>query len=180
MANKILVVVDMQNDFITGVLGNEETKKTVNKVVNLLRTKNQEYDKIVFTLDTHDNDTYFHTLEGEYLPVLHCEYGTPGADLHPDISSIYKTLPYDQAVLLRKDGFACRALRNFNEVYNSETVVEFCGVCTDICVASTAIFLRSFYPYLHIKVHGECCAGTSEELHEAALKVMKSCCIDIV
>jgi len=165
--SKILFVIDMQNDFVHGVLGSEEAQKIVDPMKHYLST----FDgKIIFTQDTHHASDFATTLEGKTLP-LHCDYQSEGWHI---IKALTPFLA--QAKSLEKPTFGCKELPL--EVTRDDEVY-FCGVCTDICVISNALLLRAAYPNLHITCLSNLCAGTSISSHQAALTVMKSCEIDI-
>lgn len=168
---KALVVIDMQNDFITGSLGSDLTQSIVSNVVNKIKEKN--YDTLYFTKDTHSCD-YLNSLEGQKLPVLHCVAETEGWNLIPEIEKAIKDMDY---IVIRKNTFGSPIWENLFTTYDE---IEICGVCTDICTVSNALVIRMFYPDMPITVDAKCCAGTSIEAHNAALTVMKSCQIDII
>jgi len=170
--NKTLVVIDMQNDFIDGSLGTPEAQAIVPKVVE--KIKNWD-GQIIFTFDTHWED-YLETKEGKKLPVIHCIDGTDGWKLNEDVR---EALDRDNVIGGRKYSFAsqkiCRWICDGGADY-----VEFVGLCTDICVIASVLALQSYDSDIDIAVDASCCAGTSPEMHEAALKVMQSCQIDIL
>lgn len=179
MNRKILVVVDMQNDFIHGPLGSEEARKAAVNAKEKLEKYGTEYERVIFTHDTHFED-YFDTLEGKRLPVKHCSYGTEGWMLCREVA--WNLIDNSKSSYICKTIFGCeRLVRLLNEtVLDSSDEIELIGVCTDICVVSNALMIRSAFPNNVIKVDASCCAGTSVEAHEAALKVMQSCMIDII
>lgn len=171
MANKKLIIVDMQNDFasVGGALvaaGADEAIKNAQK--RILECKDSgEYD-IIATMDTH-YDNYLDTREGQYLPIPHCIKNTWGWELHP-------TIDYNFMDRILKENFSTEILK-FN---TDPEVIEICGICTDICVVSIALYLRMVHPTSTILVHADACAGTSYENHFKALDVMRSCQIEIV
>lgn len=178
---KFMVVVDMQNDFITGSLGTPEAKAIVPNVVERINAFNREEGGILLvgTLDTHDKD-YADTLEGKLLPVLHCIKGTEGWKLHPSIEELV-----DVDYFCEKPTFGSLDLMVKLSAVESLwpdplTEIEIMGLCTDICVISNALLLRAAFPNVPIKVYANCCAGTTPEKHEAALKVMESCQIEVI
>lgn len=192
---KILIVVDMQNDFVSGVLGNDETKSVLSRVTDKLRDHGEEYDRVYLTKDTHFSN-YHKTIEGQRIP-MHCFYGDGnGREICREIVDEMNTLslkkPDLKFVEFIKETFGSKTMienlqyyyeaindqRDYNERFSYE--FELCGVCTDICVLSNAIMLRNAFPDAIIKIDADCCAGTSVEAHNAALKVMGSCLIDIV
>lgn len=180
--NKLLVVVDMQNDFIEGSLGTTEAMYAANMAAEKIH--NWEGD-IFYTLDTHD-EHYLNTSEGRYLPVKHCIEGTAGHELNFEI---LKALFYkeNKAKGIRKHTFGSADLvdeiKYWVEMADEgieELEVQFIGLCTDICVITNALLVKTFIPELKVTVDAICCAGVTPEKHEAALEVMKSCQIEVL
>lgn len=182
--NKILVVVDMQKDFVDGSLGTPEAQAIVPNVEEKIR--NGDYYAVVYTLDTH-RSSYLDTLEGKKLPVKHCIEYTDGWAL------AVSTHSSDEDYVVTKNTFGYLDWANeivdiINDVtYKTDIEIEpeeiefeLCGLCTDICVISNALILRATYPDNIITVDASCCAGTTPEAHKAALTVMKSCQIDVI
>lgn len=179
---KILIVVDMQNDFITGSLGTKEAVATVPFVLN----KITEYDinDIYVTRDTHHDD-YMSTNEGKHLPVEHCIENTWGWELE---ASVNKAL--QGAKIVNKPTFGSTELVDIlTKVYENippsldgtkELDIELIGLCTDICVVSNALLLKAHLPEITIRVDSKCCAGVTPASHEAALTTMKMCQIEVV
>ena len=185
---KVLVVVDMQNDFIDGALGSTEAQAIVPNVVDKLQNTNMRDTLVLFTKDTH-YDNYLDTLEGKYLPVVHCIENTHGWSINKEISSIVdKTVSKlvcstDNIKKSRiyKNTFGSDNLRDFLiEHKDSIEEIEFVGVCTDICVVSNVLMARQTMPNTKIVVDASCCAGVTPEKHLAALEVMKSCQIEVI
>lgn len=182
--DKLLLVVDMQVDFIEGSLGTAEAQAIVPNVVKKIK----EWDgAIVVTKDTHHRN-YLNTREGRYLPVEHCILCTPGHRIDGRISKALRRrarrLGIDSDVY-PKESFGSIELVNdiYDDIRDQMTPlehVEIVGLCTDICVVSNALILRSAFPEADITVDASCCAGTTPENHQAALKVMKSCHINII
>lgn len=171
---KVLVVVDMQNDFITGPLGTKEARAIVPKVINKIKEWSGE---LYFTQDTHDK-FYLSTMEGKYLPIEHCIYPSEGWRLHPDIRKVVGPIP-----TFIKSTFGCTSLvTTISELaqVNEIEKIELIGVCTDICVISNALLLKAFFPEIEIVVDAECCAGTDLESHVRALKAMRKCHIRVL
>lgn len=164
----LFIVVDMQNDFIDGALGSEEAVK----IVPLLAEKIKSFEGIVlFTRDTHGED-YLQTQEGKYLPVKHCIKETNGWKIHPLLDQLRTTTPID------KPSFG--SIELLDRVKDLSLKEEICsitlaGVCTDICVISNAMVLKTFFPEVPIKVNTACCAGVTKESHQRALEAMKMC-----
>lgn len=167
---KYLIVVDMQNDFISGSLGSESAKNIVGKVVE--RVKN--YDgRVIFTRDTHD-EGYLKTQEGKKLPITHCVKGTRGHEICDELKPLV-------GAVVDKTSFGSLELP---EVIKRERAkieeIELCGLCTDICVISNAMILKAEFPESEIKVNSSLCAGVSEESHNNALNAMKAVQIEII
>lgn len=177
MPCKVLIVVDMQNDFVTGPLGTPEARAIVPAVVNKIEAFLSESEDhfVVFTKDTHTS-SYLRSLEGKYLPVEHCLLGSSGRDVISELDAFYKS---PRAVSKPKTTFG---YDNWDTYFGRSTTYTFelIGVCTDICVVSNALILRAYYPNAQITVDASCCAGTTPEKHKAALDVMRSCQIDVI
>ncbi len=167
----ILVVVDMQNDFIDGALGTAEAQAIVPKVVDKIKGFSGE---IIYTKDTH-KENYMETQEGKNLPVEHCIKGTKGWELAPEILA----LANDHIVEKPTFGSVALAelLKEKKEEISSITLV---GLCTDICVISNAMVLKAYFPEVPMYVDGACCAGVTPESHLQALEAMKMCQIQIL
>lgn len=177
---KLLVVVDMQNDFIDGALGTKEAQDIVYKVQSKIMDWQGD---IVATQDTHYED-YLTTREGKYLPVKHCIEGTEGHKIHEDIDIVlfdHVIEHYNEysASTMQKRTFGSQMLAEFVRQVGYD-YVELVGLCTDICVVSNAILLKNYFPEMDIAVDATCCAGVTPESHRAALLTMKMCQIDIL
>ena len=166
---KLLVVVDMQNDFIDGSLGTDEAVGIVENVKNKIRQYDQK--DIFVTMDTHPVN-YLETQEGRNLPVEHCIKGTPGWEIRSDILEL---LP--NAKVYEKPTFGSTELaKDIAEIAAAEDIeIELIGLCTDICVISNALLLKAYMPEIPISVDPQCCAGVTPGSHEAALTTMKMC-----
>lgn len=172
--NKLLVVVDMQNDFIDGVLGSRRAQAIVEKVCKKIDDWN---GLILATMDKHDEETYGKTVEGSKLP-KHCIYGTEGWMLRPVVHDALAS--HNGSYIFDKvNSFGFADLSAFVARHQIDSV-QFVGLCTDVCVITTALMLRAFNPWIDISVDSSCCAGVTKEGHESALQVMKECCIDIL
>lgn len=182
---KILVIVDMQNDFISGVLGTSEAVSIVDKVVE--KISGDEWNYVYTTYDTH-NENYLKTQEGKKLPIEHCQEDSYGWRLNEKIyDALVDNYHKYRWTAEKKNTFGSVSLakRLFNICYNKETAPEdieltLVGVCTDICVISNALLLKAYYPEMNIIIDASCCAGSTPEKHKMALEVMKSCQIDII
>lgn len=171
---KILLVVDMQNDFIDGALG---TKEAI-AIVPAVQEKIMNYDDDIFyTRDTHSQN-YMATNEGRNLPVQHCIKGTDGWRLHPDIEKLCMD---KRATGVDKITFGAAALPELLRERYPEGIdeIELIGLCTDICVISNALLLKAYFPETVIRVDSACCAGVTPESHVQALEAMRMCHVAI-
>ena len=168
MAN-ILVVVDMQNDFIDGALGTVEAVKIVPYVKE--RIANFE-GTVLFTRDTHF-ENYLDTQEGKNLPVKHCIKGTPGWEIRAELDALRTTEPIDKVT------FGSSALLEILRKENPESVT-FVGLCTDICVISNVMLTKAFFPEVPLIVDAKGCAGVTPESHQNALEAMKMCQVTVI
>lgn len=166
---KILIVVDMQNDFIDGTLGTKEAVAIVPDVIKKIYSYPRE--DVYATRDTH-LENYLETQEGKYLPVKHCIKGTEGWQIQKDIAQLI-----DEDHVFDKPTFGsvvlAEEMKKLSE--QDELEIELVGLCTDICVVSNALMLKAFLPETKISVDPKCCAGVTPEKHNAALETMKSC-----
>ncbi len=168
----ILVVVDMQNDFVTGALGSRQAQTIL---PGALRRAKEHGGKLFFTMDTHGEE-YLRTQEGRMLPVPHCIRGTEGWRLCDGFEGMAGS------GRIEKGGFGSVALGQRLLQENSvETIrsVTFVGLCTDVCVISNALLVKAFLPEAEIRVDASCCAGSSGEGHRTALRAMRACQIRI-
>lgn len=173
--SKLLVVVDMQNDFIDGSLGSEEALNIVENVCEKIRTFDGD---IAITMDTHDS-SYENTLEGKNLPVRHCMKETYGWKLNHKVKKAIEDTNRDCPVFLKFDSFGSYELASFLRDSNYESV-EFIGLCTDICVISNAMLAKTFVNNTPVYVDSSCCAGVTPQSHKNALDAMKMCHINIL
>lgn len=169
----VLIVVDLQNDFITGSLGTKEAECILPRVV----TKIKEFNgKVLYTRDTHD-ENYLTSLEGKKLPICHCIKNTDGWRLHKDIEKLRQEDAIDKKTFGSTKLPKIVSKLNEQEAISSITLI---GLCTDICVISNALLLKAFFPEVEIIVDASCCAGVTKESHKQALEAMKVCQIQIV
>ena len=164
---KLLIVVDFQNDFIDGALGFATASSLIDTIKNKINTYLNNNDDVIYTLDTH-NDDYLDTPEGKKLPVPHCIKGTKGWE-------IYDGLYVEGCKIIDKPNFGWPHWRDENL-----EDVEIVGLCTDICVVSNALIIKATFPDINVKVDKNCCAGVTVDSHNAALKTMQMCQIDVV
>lgn len=164
---KTLIVVDMQNDFIDMALGTKEAVAIVPRVKEKIQEYVERGDEIIFTRDTH-YENYLQTTEGKNLPVEHCMKGSKGWQ-------IADGLYVEGCKIIDKPNFGWP---NWKEENLEE--VEVVGLCTDICVVSNALIIKATFPDAYVKVDRHCCAGVTVETHEAALKTMEMCQVDVV
>ena len=167
MAERILIVVDMQNDFVNGSLGSSEAQQIVNRVVDKVKAFEGQ---VIFTQDTHE-DNYMSTQEGKLLPVPHCIEGTAGWQLVPELEAYQRA---NDCLVYKKDRFGSIELARHLITENIESI-ELVGLCTDICVVSNALLLKAYLSEVPISVDASCCAGVTPQKHEAALETMRSC-----
>ena len=165
--NKILIVVDMQNDFVSGSLGTAEARDIVTK----LRAKLDSFDgDVIFTRDTH-NEEYLKTNEGKHLPVEHCIKGSWGWEIIDELK------PYVKKVI-DKPTFGSTELVDYLKTKNYDSF-ELCGLCTDICVVSNALLIKANFHEAEVSVDSDCCAGVTVNSHNSALETMKMCQIEV-
>lgn len=186
---RVLVVVDVQKDFVDGALGSLAAQSIIPHMKSRIKEYADAGDTLIlFTKDTH-YDNYDQTLEGHYLPVKHCQYMTPGWSLVKEISTLadgYSNfMIYSDEEIIRsrilKETFGSIKLCELLKKYEKDiTDVTFMGFCTDICVVSNVLMARAYLPNTRIIVDTSCCAGSTLEKHLAALEVMKSCQIDVI
>ncbi len=168
---RVLAVIDVQNDFVTGALGSKEAQQTMPALVQKVRDFAGD---IVVTMDTHGSD-YLSTKEGEKLPVEHCIEDSEGWLLCPELAS---ALDGRNARVFKKPTFGSVELASYlSGLYAAGELesVEFIGFCTDICVISNILLLKAMAPELNISIDPSCCAGVTPEKHQAALEVLASC-----
>ena len=168
---KLLVVIDMQNDFIDGSLGTPEAKAIVDAVKRKIRAYPPE--AVFATMDTHGPD-YLSTQEGRNLPVEHCIRGTDGWRIRPEIAELLT-----EATVFEKPTFGSTRLAEALRAMGDAEEIELVGLCTDICVVSNALLLKAAMPEVKIAVDAACCAGVTPEKHRAALETMRSCQIEV-
>ena len=167
---KILIVVDMQNDFIDGALGSREAEAIVPYVKSVI----DGFDgKVFFTRDTH-TDNYLETEEGKNLPVPHCIKGTHGWQIRAELDALRTTDAID------KPTFGSRDLLDVLAREENIESITFVGVCTDICVISNAMLVKAFFPEIPLTVDARGCAGVTPESHARALEAMKMCHIKVI
>ena len=167
----VLVVVDMQKDFISGALGTKEAVAIVPRVAKKIAQAKKAGKTVVFTRDTH-HENYLQTQEGKNLPVPHCIINTEGWQIRKEIADLISTEP------IIKETFGSSRLPERIRTLSDQEAIEsitLVGLCTDICVISNAMVLKAFFPELPIHVDASCCAGVTRESHLQALEAMKVC-----
>lgn len=167
----VLVVVDMQNDFIDGSLGTKEAEAIVADVAREIKDFSGE---VIFTRDTH-GDNYLQTQEGKNLPVKHCIKNTEGWQLHPMLRELA-----EGCTVIDKPAFGSLTLAQYIKGQGTPDSIFLIGLCTDICVISNAMILKAAFPETEIYIDSRCCAGTTPENHQNALNAMKICQIHIL
>ena len=170
---RILIVVDMQKDFIDGALGTPEAVAIVPSVIEKIKEYELSGDMIIYTKDTHFDD-YLNTREGSKLPVPHCIKGTEGWQIHPALDGLRKTDAIDKVTF---------GSRDLIDVIGKEENVEeitFIGLCTDICVISNVMLVKAFFPEIPLTIDAKACAGVTPESHRTALASMKTVQVKII
>ena len=167
---KLLVVVDMQNDFIDGALGSPEAVAIVPYVRKLIEGFDGE---VIFTRDTH-GENYFNTQEGKNLPVKHCVKDTYGWQIRAELDALRKTSPIDKITFGSSE-----LVSVIKELSDIEEIV-FVGLCTDICVISNVMVVKAFYPEIPLTVDAKGCAGVTPDSHRNALEAMKICQVNVI
>lgn len=185
---KVLVLIDLQNDFISGTLGTERAQEIVPVVVEKINNYPDKSNTLVlFTKDTHYKN-YLETLEGKKLPIEHCIENTPGWSINREVKDVVRRnrfLSCSKGDIINgriyKNTFGSSVLSDFLRK-NSDIIeeVEFMGLTTDICLVTNVLMAREALPNTRIVVDSKCCAGTTVDKHLAALDVMKSCQIDVI
>lgn len=167
---RLLVVVDMQKDFIDGSLGTKEAAAIVPAVKKKIEDYEKAGDEVVFTLDTHF-DNYLDTQEGKNLPVKHCIKGSEGWRLHKELEG-FQGRRFEKVTFGSIECGQYAARGGYDRV-------ELVGLCTDICVISNAMLIKAMAPELPVEVDSTCCAGVTPQSHENALSAMKMCQIAV-
>lgn len=172
---KVLIVVDMQNDFVDAALGTKEAVAIVPSVIHKIESYAGEL--VIATRDTH-RENYMETSEGKHLPVPHCIRGTEGWEIREDVAEVLNKV---NAKVMDKLTFGSVELaEKMVELSKEDNLeIELIGLCTDICVVSNALLLKANLPEAVIKVDASCCAGVTPQSHQAALTTMKMCQIEI-
>lgn len=168
---KVLIVVDMQKDFIDGALGTNEAVKIVPFVKEKIELYRKNGDTVIFTRDTHE-ENYMDTMEGKNLPVPHCIRNTEGWEISSELDT-------KDCKIINKPTFGSTELSEYLKTLRNIEQVELIGLCTDICVISNTLLIKAAMPETKICVDSKCCAGVTPESHENALKAMKMCHIEI-
>ncbi|MFQ7312311.1 MAG: cysteine hydrolase family protein [Sellimonas sp.] len=169
---ELLVVVDIQNDFVTGSLGTKEAQEIVQNARKKIESYEQDNKEIVFTRDTHE-ENYLMTQEGRNLPVKHCIRGTEGWEIIPELQEYTKGRR-----IFDKPSFGSIDLASYIRDGGYDRV-EFIGLCTDICVVSNALLVKAYVPEITVSADASCCAGVTPQSHDSALCTMKMCQIEI-
>lgn len=186
---KVLIVVDMQNDFIYGSLGSFCAKSIVKNVVSKIREAKEKDWYVIATMDTHREDDT-DTVESQMLGIKHCIRGTKGFELNENVFNELRSLKVNRSDICSKstfllkniDSYIWKASDKFFEENKKNWYVEeieIVGLCTSVCVISTVLYLRSMFPCVKIVVDAACCADSAQDAHDNAISVMANCCIEI-
>jgi nicotinamidase-related amidase len=192
---KVLIVVDMQKDFVDGSLGTKEAQAIVPLVAETIEQMADPNTVVIFTKDTH-HENYMNTLEGKNLPVPHCIKGTAGHSIVDEVFNAYIKVianyanSYDVSpmadwnpIRIEKPTFGSIELQNILFDINERMGIEevtLMGLCTGICVMSNAILVKATLPEVPVNVIADCCACVTPESHKTALKAMELCQINIM
>ena len=168
---KLLIVIDMQNDFIDGSLGTKEAVAIVPNVAKKIAKARAAGETVVFTRDTHQSN-YLKTQEGKNLPVLHCVQGSNGWQ-------ISSKLEVGDSRIFDKPSFGSMELADYIATLSDLEEIELIGLCTGICVISNAFILKAKLPEVKITVDASCCACVTPESHKTAISAMKLCQINV-
>ena len=168
----LLIVIDMQNDFIDKALGTKEAQAIVPDVILKIEKYRSEGKPVVFTRDTHQNN-YLQTQEGKNLPVVHCIEGTYGWQISDKLDT-------KNSLIFNKPSFGSLELAEYAAALENLEEIELVGLCTGICVISNAFILKAKLPEVKITVDSSCCACVSPESHQTALNAMKLCQINVI
>ena len=177
---KTLIVIDMQNDFIDGSLGSKEAVEIVPAVKEKISEYRANGDEVIFTRDTHHED-YLNTNEGQYLPVVHCIENTSGWQLNRRVANALKKI--ENYEIINKPTFGSDQLSGRIAAYCKPEEIEsitLIGLCTDICVVSNAMLLKTAFMETEIRCIASCCAGVTPANHDAALATMKMCQVKVI
>lgn len=182
MTGKVLMVIDTQNDFITGSLGNGECQAAVPKIIDLI--KNGNYDEVIFTMDTHA-ENYMDTQEGKKLPVPHCIEGTEGWKIQADIAKAAdEAFTKEQQTVIKKPTFGAISLipkyQQLWEKAQGDLELDFVGFCTGICVLSNVSIAKATLTEAKVCVIEEACACVTPETHKTAIEAMKLIQVDVI
>jgi len=180
---KVLIIIDMQNDFINGVLGTKEAQNILPNVIKRIQESKNEL--ILFTFDTHD-ENYLDSSEGKNLPIIHCVKDTEGWLFEPNIINAWQNIKSTIRLKEIKDHYFEKPVFGSVELVeylvsrkDEISEVELIGVCTDICVISNALMIKNTLPEIPVVVDGTLCAGVNPESHDKALDVMQMCHIKV-
>lgn len=180
---KILLVVDMQNDFVTGALGTQEAQAIVPNVIERIKEYEKDDDNyVIYTMDAHNQmkqSSYFDTIEGKHLPIPHCIWGTKGQIFIPEIRKVLN-VNRTKTIVLLKETFGFDWHHFSDSKYKDIEQIEIIGLCTDFCVMANAFGLKAVLPNVPIIINSKCCAGSTPEWHREALDMLEHCHFDII
>lgn len=175
----VLIAVDLQNDFVDGVLGTKEAQAIIqNASVKIMEATADENTMVIVTKDTH-HDNYMETEEGKNLPVPHCVKDTNGWQLNPQIEDALDASAYTALKETFGAASLTKILNSAQKFYSIERI-ELIGLCTDICVLSNAVVAKTLVPNAHVVVDAACCAGVTPESHDTALNAMRAIQVEVV
>lgn len=172
---KVLVVIDMQEDFVRGALGSDAAQATIPVVANLVHGFQMQGDPIFYTRDTH-YDNYMETEEGKHLPVPHCLKDSNGWEICPEVIDYN----YQNNFIINKNSFGCIAWKDFSQQFSTADEIVVCGLVSSICVISNIAILRALYPEVPMTLVSKGTAGLSDGNNAAALEVARSLQVNVI
>ena len=175
--NKVLIIIDMQNDFLTGALANPTANALVEPIADFI--KNNTFNNIIFTQDTHREGEYAETQEGRKLPIPHCIYPYEGWRIAQPLEEAALQTMTKGLICIIKPTFGYKDWGDMRELEHADEI-HVCGTCTDICVITNVALLKTFFPETPIYLHANLCAGLTPHKHECAIETMRSMQVEIV
>lgn len=177
----ILLIVDVQNDFVDGALGSPQARESIPNMVKVINQFKNKDDYIFYTLDIHDSN-YLNTNEGKHLPIPHCISNTNGWKMNNEIDEAIRNSNAHIRPIIKSTFGSINLAQQINKCYltvRDKMEITIIGLCTDICVITNALLLKTYFPEAKITVISNACAGTTTSMHLSALEVMEKCHIEI-
>ena len=162
---RILVVVDYQVDFVDGgVFGRIEPALAIEDALyNRIKEYQDAGDIVIYTMDTHPQDNYADTREGQVNPP-HCIPGTEGWEVYGRVGEL---LTPEAALLLKKGTYGSRDLPALIQGIQAQGVfvesIEFAGVSTTCRVLHNAVLVYNFFPEIPLVFDDSTTASYTDE-----------------